>query len=370
MREITIERVQQWKCISCKASFIFRRSSGKRTQYTETFIKETVSDFVMGGSYRRIQERREVSIGTLSSWIHEYGGRCMSPVEIAEYLHLPEQNKWSGILLLDGKYLNRHMVLLLAVDYRTQDVVSWRVAENESQDNYKQLITDVQNCGYIIKALISDGGTGIRALTQKKKPSFIRIGSRPYPRPGVSPAKEQTVFLSGVPHQWCIVHAQRELLKYVRTKAKKEEREKLTLLVNQILFSSTLIRAEKVRKKLNTYGYINYSEAAKRLTNIISSYWKLLIAHYTVRVGRFKIPPTTNVIENIISNLNTRLKTMKKIKTKKSAEAICRLIVLKYRMKPLVDSQDRQKRHKSPLELSIKKKGKLNWYLFIKKSCR
>jgi len=324
----------------------------------------------MGGSYRRIQERRDVSIGTLSSWIHTYGERCMSPVEIAEYLHLREQNKWSGMLLLDGKYLNCHMVLLLAVDYRTQDIVSWRVAENESQDNYKKLITDVQNCGYIIKALISDGGTGIRALTQKRKPLFLRIGSRPYPRPGVPPAKEHIVFLPGIPHQWCIVHAQRELLKYVRTKAKKEEREELTLLVNQILFSSTLTQAEKAKEHLNTYGYINYSEAAQRLTKIISSYWKLLTAHYAVRVERYKIPPTTNVIENIISNLNTRLKTMKKIKTSRSAKAICRLIVLKYRLKPLTDSQNKLKRNKSPLELSIRKKGQLNWYFFIKKSCR
>lgn len=231
-----MEKVQQWKCVLCKASFTFRRSSGKRTKYTEAFIKETVSDFVMGGSYRRIQERRGVSIGTLSLWIHEYGKRCMSPTEIAEYLHLREQSKWNGILLLDGKYLSSHMVLLLAVDYRTQDIVSWTVAENESQDNYKKLITDVQSCGYIIKALISDGGTGIRALTQKRKPTFTCIGSRRYPRPGVPPAKQQTVFLEGIPHQWCIVHAQRELLKYVRIKAKKEEREKLTLLVNQILF--------------------------------------------------------------------------------------------------------------------------------------
>jgi len=218
--------------------------------------------------------------------------------------------------------------------------------------------------------LISDGGTGIRALTQKRKPSFIRVGSRPYPRPGVPPAKEQVVFLPGIPHQWCIVHAQRELLKYVRTKAKKEEREELTLLVNQILFASTLQRAEKAKEQLNTYGYMMYSEAAQRLTKIISSYWHLLTTHYTVRVGRYKIPPTTNVIENIISNLNTRLKTMKKIKTSSSAEVICRLIVLKYRLKPLTDSENKLKRNKSPLELSIKKNCKLNWYFFIKKSCR
>ena len=293
VREVTLERIQQWRCVACKASLTFRRSGGKRIKYTEAFIKEAVSDFVMGGSYRRIQERREVSIGTLSSWIHEYGERCMSPVEIAQCLYLQQQNKWSGMLLLDGKYLNCHMVLLLAVDYRTQDIVSWRVAENESQENYKKLITDVQNCGYIIKALISDGGTGIRALTQKRKPSFIRLGSRPYPRPGIPPAKDRVVFLPDIPHQWCVVHAQRELLKYVRTKAKKEEREKLTLLVNQILFASTLKRAEKAKKQLNTYGYTNYSEAAQRLTKIISSYWKLLTTHYAVRVGSYKIPPTT-----------------------------------------------------------------------------
>lgn len=368
VREVTVEKVQQWWCGKCKASFTFRRNR-KRTQYATVLMKESVEDFVMGGSYRRIKERRDVSIGTLSTWVHDYGRRCMIPVEIARKLELTVINRWSGILLLDGKYLNRHMVLLLAVDYVTQDIVSWRVAENESEGNYQTLLRDIQNCGYIIKALVSDGGTGIRALTQKRRSTFKRKGTRAYPRPGLQPATQQESFLEGIPHQLCVVHAQRELLKYVRKGAKKGEKEELILLVNQMLFASTLNKAEKVKEQLNTYGYIHQSETAQRITKILSFYWHLLTTHYTIRVNRRKIPASTNMIENIIGYLNTRLKTLRKIKTKDSAQAICNLIVLNYRLKPLTDSQNKLKKNKSPLALSSKKRKRLYWYTFIKKSC-
>ncbi len=369
VREVTVEKVQQWWCEKCRASFTFRRNK-KRTQYATALMKEAVEDFVMGGSYRRIKERRNVSTGTLSTWIHGYGERCMNGVEIADKLSLTVTNSWSGILLLDGKYLNRNMVLLLAVDYVTQDIVYWRVEANESKESYQRLITEVQNCGYLIRALVSDGGSGIRALTQKKRSTFTRKGTRGYPRPGMTPATVRDhPLLENIPHQWCVVHAQRELLKYVRKVSKKGEKEELIILVNQILFASTLAKAEKAKEQLNTYGYLNESEIAQRIMHILSSYWHLLTTHYTVRVNRRKIPSNTNAIENVICYLNTRLKTLRKIKTKNSATAICNLIVLNYRLKPLTDSENKLKKNKSPLELSSRKKMKLYWYSFIKKSC-
>lgn len=372
IREVTVEKVQQWWCGNCRASFTFRRKQ-KRTGFSEVFIREAVQDFVVGrSSYRVIKQRKNISVGTVSAWVHEYGSRCMSSIEIAAYLQLNLQNRWSGILLLDGKYLNRNMVLLLAVDYQTLDIVSWRIALNESEENYQKLVTDVQQCGYIIQAVVSDGGTGIRALTQKKQSPFLRKGTRTYPRPGIlaAPMALQTPFLSGIVHQWCVIHAQREFVRYIRKLGKKNEREILQKLIQTILFASTLKRAIKAKEALNTYGYMNQSLAAERIMSILSSYWHLFTAHYTVRIKRRKIPHNTNAIENVISYLNTRLKTLRKIRTYESATAICNLIVLNYRLKPLTDSQNKLKKDKSPLDLSIKKKTKFTWISFIKKSCR
>jgi hypothetical protein len=200
----------------------------------------------------------------------------MNPVEMAHHLQLPTHNSWSGILLLDGKYLSRHMVLLLAVDYHTQDIIAFRIASNESQESYQTLIIDVRACGYTIKALISDGGVGIRALTRKKKRAWTRRGTRPYPRPGIPPATSPPALLEGVPHQWCLVHAQRELLKYVKRDAQKEEREILIESICHILFASTLKQAEKAKNKLHAYGDLQGSIVAKRLVNTLVSYWHLL----------------------------------------------------------------------------------------------
>jgi len=138
----------------------------------------------------------------------------MSPVEIAGALRL-RTNQWSGFLLLDAKYLNRRQLLLLAVDYGTLDIVVWLVVEAETVENYTALVDMVESCGYVIRALISDGHPGIIALTHTPKPPFIRKGTRPYPRPGIVPAHSKQPRLSGIPHQWCVVHALRDIDRYL-----------------------------------------------------------------------------------------------------------------------------------------------------------
>ncbi|PJA38321.1 hypothetical protein CO180_03835 [candidate division WWE3 bacterium CG_4_9_14_3_um_filter_41_6] len=50
--------------------------------------------------------------------------------------------------------------------------------------------------------------------------------------------------------------------------------------------------------------------------------------------------------------LNKRLKTMKGLKTQKTARSIVSLIVLNYRMKPLDCTKNKLKRGKSPLQLA------------------
>lgn len=312
-------------------------------------------------------------MGTLSSWVHQFGSSCMTPVEIAHVLNLHKLNRWSGILLLDGKYLSRKSVLLLAIDYQTLDIVAHLVCEAETEENYIKLVDMVEKTGYIIRCLISDGEPGIITLTQPKKPTFIRKGTRPYPRPGIPAAKEKLPRLLGIPHQWCGVHAERELRGYLVKAARithmdEGEFERIQTLIKDILFATTLRKAKKSCQSLLETATGTNSRVYQQIPRMIHARWKLLTAHYTIRIGKKLIPRSTNAIENVISYINTRLKTMRKLRTASSAVPICNLIVVNFRCKPLINTKNKLKRGKSPLALSSRKNLKFDWITFIKKS--
>ena len=291
----------------------------------------------------------------------------MNPGEIAGALRLRTHNRWSGILILDAKYLNKRSLLLLAIDYGTLDIVAHLVCEVESEENYSQLVDLVEEAGYIIRTVVSDGEPAIITLTQPKKPRWLFKGTRRYPRPGILPAKHRAPRLIGIPHQWCVIHAERELNQYT-AKLPKEDRKLIDVLVHNILFANTIKKAEKWRDRLITETF-NHPIIHRRISGMIIARWKLLMAHHTVRVNGRKIPRDTNSIENVISYVNTRLKTMRRLRSFQSARAITNLIVVNFRTKPLINTKNKLKRGKSPLELVTGKKQHFDWMEFIKKSC-
>ena len=127
-------------------------------------------------------------------------------------------------------------------------------------------------------------------------------------------------------------------------------------------------KAEKWRDCLITETF-THPVIYRQISGLIITRWKLLMAHHTVRVNRRKIPRDTNPIENIISYVNTRLKTMRRLRNINSATAITNLIVVNFRTKPLINTKNKLKRGKSPLELVTGKKRRFDWMDFIKKSC-
>lgn len=365
IRETTTETVQRFFCFHCRGSFSFR-STFHHQRFTAVFIREAVKDFIQGrSSIAVIHERKGVSVGTLSSWVRQFGEACMSPVEIAAALRLQITNRWSGILLLDAKYLNKRQLLLLAVDFVTLDVVAWMVVEAETVENYTKLVDMVEACGYVIRAVISDGHPAIIALTQISKPHFVRKGTRAYPRPGISPAQPKSPRLM-VPHQWCVVHALRDIDRYL-AKFPEKERSHIRSFIHNMLLAKTVSKATKLKSKLEEHTVLA-PLPVRRVTAWINIHWDMFTIHHTIRVGWRKIPRDTNAIENTISYVNTRLKTMKRLKTTASAVAITNLIVVNYRTKCFRNPKNHYHRGKSPLELATGKKQKFDWMQFIKKS--
>lgn len=368
LRGTTTEKIQQWWCKICRSSFTFR-ALDTRLHFTAIFVQEAIRDFIQGRSpVAVIQERKDVSVGTLSSWIHRFGNACMSPVEISGALRFRTYNRWSGILLLDAKYLNKRQLLLLAVDYGTLDIVAWLVVEAETVENYTILVNMIEACGYIIRALISDGHPGIIALTHTPKPYFRRKGTRSYPRPGITPAVSRIPpRLAGIPHQWCVVHALRDIDRYL-AKITENERTPVRTLVYDMLMAKTRSKATRFKKKLEEYTALA-PPRVRRVTVWINTHWDMLTIHHTIRVGWRRIPRDTNAIENTISYVNTRLKTMKRLRTPASAIPITNLIVVNYRTKCFRNPQNHYHRGKSPLALATGRKQKFDWMEFIKKSC-
>jgi hypothetical protein len=328
---------------------------------------EAIRDFIQGRSpVAVIHERKGVSVGTLSSWVRQFGESCMSPVEMSVALRLRTRNRWSGILHLDAKYLNRRQLLLLAVDFVTLDIVAWVVVEAETVEYYTSLVDTAESCGYVIRALVSDGHPAIIALTQPPKPYFTRKGTRAYPRPGILPApSRKPPRLADIPHQWCVIHALRDIDRYL-AKLPEKERTAIRALVHDMLLTKTLSKACRLKRKLEEATALSPLQA-RRVTAWISAHWDMLTIHHTVRIGRRRIPRSTNAIENTISYVNTRLKTMRRLRSPVSASAITNLIVMNYRTKCFRNPKNHYHQGKSPLALATGTKKKFDWMTFDKK---
>jgi len=262
--------------------------------------------------------------------------------------------------------LNKKVILLIAVDYLTLDIVSHLVVEAETERNYIRLVDMVEECGYKIKALVSDGHPAIFALTQAKKSGVERKGTRRYPRPGIPPTPKPKARLEGIPHQWCVVHAERDLARHL-TKLPKGQKLHLRKLIPSVLFAKTLVGAKRQQKKLSEETK-RFPKLHEQTTMWIDERWDMLTLHYSLRVNRRKIPRSTNAVENTISYLNQRLKTLRRLRSTSSATNITNLIVVNYRTKPLINTKNKLKRNKSPLSLVTGIKRKFDWMDFIKKS--
>lgn len=180
------------------------------------------------------------------------------------------------------------------------------------------------------------------------------------------PALKPKARLVGIPYPWCVVHAECDL---ARKLTKLPERQKLNTrkLIQSILFAKSLADAKRQQKKLHK-ATRKFPKIHEQTILWIDERWEMLTTHHTLRVNMRKIPRSTNTVENTISYLNSKLKTMRRLRSMSSAEAICNLIVVSYRTKPLINTKNRLRRGKPPLALVTGKKRGFDWMEFVEKS--
>jgi transposase-like protein len=341
-----LQPLQRFWCKSCLTTFTHeRRTARPRARFADDVVQEAVRTYVQGlASYRVLANMLEHRLGwpvsrvTLNSWVQEFAAQAQRPIEVS----LELAPKWGGFLGVDGKAIyvrgNKHC-LLIGVDHPTQDLVHALVLESETADGFARLVTEARlDAGYPLKGVVADLGPG---FAQAHRDHF-----------GV------------VPFQACRVHFDRRLDSNI-PKAKWSKRAPLYVELKEriraVLFADTHERARLLadeliaeRKRFKDTGNVDVIHALRRGFD--------LYAEHHLTPG---LPADNNVTENVIKQLNKKLRLMEGFESIESAERYVRLLVNCYRFKRFTDSCRKTENGKSPLELAGVDLTGRDWLSFL-----
>jgi transposase-like protein len=253
---------------------------------------------------------------------------------------------WHGVLGIDGKPLKvkgKKRVALLAVDVLTCDLVYYDVVCAEAKDPCEKFLLIVRDVmKYPTKAIISDFGKGnvLKKLINDLFP--------------------------GIPHQACVVHYDR-YLDLVIPKSKKsphyELNKILKQLIHSLLYSDSFNEAEEIFIRLMSYRDTFTASYHKTILESLRKNFHLLTAHFHQEL----LPRDNNVTENVVGQLNARLKMMRSFGSDDNVYNSLKLWAAWYRFKPLADSNFESRKNLSPLQLAGVDTSKLDWLKFILK---
>ena len=157
-----------------------------------------------------------------------------------------------------------------------------------------------------------------------------------------------------VPVQVCVIHLSRQLDQRL-PKGKKRSRFKmqnkeLRESLRNILFAQNPREAETEFNILKAKEQGYQTKAQRSVIRMIKRNFPLFTTHFSCP----GLPRDNNIIENIIKQLNRKLKLIGGFRTSESAWAIIKLLIMNYRFKSFTDCKlsNRHFNGKSPLEIS------------------
>ncbi len=342
----SLKPLQRFWCSNCRSSFTCERKTARAgARFADDVVEEALRIYVQGlPSYRvlaaMLEQRLGVSVSrfTLNSWVVELGARAKSPLEVSIEL----APKWGGFLGIDGKVIfvnGKQHCLLIGVDHPTQDLVHALVLPVENAEGFARLETEARlDAGYPLLGVVSDLGPG---FAQTHRDHF-----------------------GAVPFQACRVHFDRRLdsdipkfswSKRAPLYAELKDRIRAVLYAPSVDEARTLLGdliSERARFK--STGRVDTLRALERNFDLYTSH------HLTPG-----LPADNNVTENVIKQLNKKLRLMEGFKSVDSAERYVRLLVGCYRFKRFTDSCRKTNNGKAPLELAGVDLAGRDWLSFL-----
>lgn len=236
--------------------------------------------------------------------------------------------KRSGYYALDGtwlKYRGMDLVLLIVLDVATLDLVNWTVALEECAESYQKLIDPVKSeIAHDLKGFFCDGDPGLLKVLKE--------------------------YFPGAAVQLCVFHKYSrigQIIPFIRIK-KPIDRE-IKQKVESVLFAPSKDEALTALNELRRYAREHQSyKKLQEIIGVLMRNFDLLLTHF----DHPEMSPYNNVLEGFNHCLKRRLRLMKGFKKPVNINRWLKLILLDWRFHPLVETSFKDRRGKSPLQLS------------------
>lgn len=245
--------------------------------------------------------------------------------------------KRSGYLAFDGVWFQfgrEQIVLLVAFDPETFDIVEAWWEEDETQKGYEKLITDsVNKIGAVnIKGVYGDGDKGL--------------------------IKALNLLLPTVPFQVCVFHKELRMgqivpIKSIRTSRQLTPQKKHDIKVFQLLFRETIYAPTKddsiaAFEKLKKYVVHMQNDRFLKAYRSLSYNFKYTLTHF----DHLHMRRDNNLLECFNGCLKPRLKLMKGFKKRENLNRYLKLFLLEFRFHSLKESSFKERNGNSPLEIA------------------
>jgi transposase-like protein len=327
-----IIRVVRWFCLSCKKTF----SDTKSIHRFAYAINAARHYFVGRASYRNTARQLHINHMTAYTHVQAVCQRTKMPWELSRDL----TPQWSGYLLVDSNQIivnNRPAYMLFSVDAATRDIPSLILSRQQTVPDWQRLFTTLTDVKYPFKAFISDG---YQSILTAVKTMFPRV-----------------------PHQICLKHFYDETYRFFRYCPHRIHMDKKHTNLFMNLLHSVLF----ARSFGHYQGELNHLLNHPKLTHpIFKDHIQRLLQYPHYILPHFfdqNIPRTTNIIENVIGQLDLKINPSIKYGSYESAWNTIKSIVAWYRFKKFSNCRFRYRHHngKAPLELAGVKLKKTSW---------
>jgi transposase-like protein len=248
---------------------------------------------------------------------------------VTEYYCDP--NKYSGILIVDGKFIKirgyKHKIpFIYTLDYLTHDIPIIQLSSAENESSFLKIFEHLKDCDYPLKIVVCDDRSTLQTALKQYFPN--------------------------VPVQLCLNHYVENIRLRLHIRTDLKHRAFFYNLIEKIF--ENYINEEQLFKNLDDLT-TKWQDQELEYSRIITDIYlrrKELFAYVKV----LNCPNNTNLIELYNSHLNGRLKTIKGFKSFATAQRWLNAYTIRRRTKQLTDCEKRFKHlnGKTTLQLTLK----------------
>ena len=261
----------------------------------------------------------------------------MDKLPLNEWITLRYCNRWSGILVMDGKYVaikgyEQKIPFIYGIDYLTHDIPAGLLAPSENYDSFLKYFRTLKEIGYNLQIVVCDDRGGLKEALLAVFPN-ARL-------------------------QLCQNHYLENIRQALGIRTQEQYQDFFSAL-HQAFNVTVSYQDREVLLRDIYYRYGRQDEGVARILIEIMRRKNDLFA--TDEYIDLKAPSTTNIIEAYNSHIQGRLKSVKGFQSFHSAKRWFNAWMLRRRTKRLTDCRKPFKHlnGKMSLQMSIKKEEKI-----------